>query len=232
MVKAAREPTNRASQGKLTRARIIATAVVLADEQGVGKLSMRGLGRRLRVEAMSLYHHIADKDALIDGMVDHVVGEIALPALQTPWKEALRQRALSAHQALTRHPWACPLIGLRLNVGPNMLAHTEAELAHLVSAGFSFEMADHAMNAIDNHVRGFTLHELNFPLHPKEYAQAARDYLPQLPPATYPNLHALAEKVMNGSYDGLNDFSFGLDLILDGLERLAPPGGTIAPSGG
>lgn len=195
---------------------------MLADEQGLEGLSMRGVAKRLRVEAMSLYNHLASKEDLIDGMVDHVAGKIALPARDVPWKFALRERALSAHAALTRHPWACPLIGLRLNVGPNMLAHTEAGLARLAEAGFSYEMADHAMNAIDNHVRGFTLQELNFPIKPKDYAKAAEEYLPNLPPDLYPHLRTLAERVVSGVYDGLSNFTFGLDLLLDGLESLLP----------
>jgi AcrR family transcriptional regulator len=218
----------RPSASPLTPAKIIAAAVAIADKQGLEGLSMRGVAKRLRVEAMSLYNHVAGKEDLIDGMVDHVAGEIALPARESPWKVALRQRALSAHDALTRHPWACPLIGLRLNAGPNMLAHIEMELAHLVHAGFSHEMADHAMNAIDNHVRGFTLQELRFPLKPKDYAKAAEEYLPNLPPELYPHLRTLAERVMSGVYDGLGDFAFGLDLILDGLERLLP-GRAAAP---
>ncbi len=212
----------RASAVPLSRAKIIAVAVALADEQGLDGLSMRGIAKRLRVEAMSLYNHVAGKEDLVDGMVDHVAGEIALPARQASWKVALHQRALSAHDALNRHPWACPLIGLRLNVGPNMLAHTEVQLAHLVEAGFSYEMADHAMNAIDNHVRGFTLQEISFPIKPTDYAKAAEEYLPNLSPELYPHLRTLAERVMSGVYDGLNDFSFGLDLILDGLESLLP----------
>ncbi len=183
---------------------------------------MRGVAKCLRVEAMSLYNHVANKDDLIDGMVDYVAGEIAPLAQEAPWKVALRDHALSAHDALTRHPWACPLIGLRLHVGTNMLAHTEAALAQLVDAGFSYDLADHAMNAIDNHVRGFTLHETNFPIAPKDYAKAAEQYLPNLPSETYPHLRTLAERVTSGVYDGLNDFSFGLDLILDGLERVLP----------
>jgi AcrR family transcriptional regulator len=214
------EKRKQPSASPLNRANIIAAAVVLADEQGLAGLSMRAVAKRLRVEAMSLYNHVAGKDDLIDGMVDHVAGEIASPAREGPWKVSLRQRALSAHDALNGHPWACPLIGLRLNVGPNMLAHTEAVLARLVEAGFSYEMADHAMNAIDNHVRGFTLQDLSFPIEPKDYAKTAEEYLPKLPAETYPHLRTLAEKVMSGAYDGLNDFTFGLDLILDGLERL------------
>jgi AcrR family transcriptional regulator len=209
-----------ASTGPLSRTSIIAAAVELADRDGLERLSMRGLAGRLGVEAMSLYNHVADKEDLIDAMVDCVAGEIRRPTQDAFWRTALRQSAVSAHETLLRHGWACPLIGLRLNVGPNMLACTEATLACLVEAGFTHELADHAMNAIDNHVRGFTLQALSFPIAPKDYAQAARDYLPSLPPGTCPQLRRLAEKVLDGSYDGLNNFPFGLDLILDGLERL------------
>ena len=204
----------------LTRQRIILAGVTLADATGVDSLSMRALARSLRVEAMSLYNHITDRNDLVDGMVDHVIGEIALPAVNEHWRSALRHHAISAHEMLVRHPWAAMLMGLRLNVGPNMLRRVEAVLARLVGAGFTYELADHALNALDNHIRGFTLQEVNFPISPADYAQAARDYLPNLPVETYPHLHGLALRVGNGTYDGLNDFSFGLDLILDGLERL------------
>jgi AcrR family transcriptional regulator len=222
MAKGGGKERRRGSASPLTRTAIIAAAVELADERGMERLSMRELAKRLRVEAMSLYNHVADKDDLIDGMVDCVAGEIAPPSRESPWKAALRQRAVSAHDTLARHPWACPLIGLRLNVGPNMLLHTEAQLARLVEAGFSYELADHAMNAIDNHIRGFTHQELNFPIEPEHYAQAAREHFPKLSPEVYPHLHRLAAKVMSGEYDGLGDFTFGLDLILDGLERMIP----------
>jgi AcrR family transcriptional regulator len=224
MLKANVDGVTPINRSLLTRERIIMAAVALADEQGVETLSMRGLAKRLRVEAMSLYNHIDSKDDLIDGMVDHVAGEIIVPERGAHWKAALRARAISAHEVLLRHAWAATFIGLRLNVGPNMLAHFEAVLAHLVEAGFSYEMADHAMNAIDNHIRGFTLQELRFPIKREDYAQTAKDYLPQLPAESYPHMRALAERVSNGAYDGINNFSFGLDLILDGLERLIPAG--------
>lgn len=216
------EKQKRPTAGPLNRAKVITAAVALADEHGLEGLSMRAVAKRLQVEAMSLYNHVDGKEDLIDGMVDHVAGEIAPPMHDASWKVALRKSALSVHDALNRHPWACALIGLRLNVGPHMLAHTEAQLTQLVEAGFSHEIADHAMNAIDNHVRGFTLQEISFPIEPKDFAKAAEDYLPKLPPETYPHLRALAERVMSGDYDGLNNFTFGLDLVLDGLENLLP----------
>lgn len=218
MAKPSGNQAGRTQAHPLTRASVIAAAVTLADEGGVEALSMRGLAKRLQVEAMSLYNHIADKEDLIDGMVDLVAGEIALPPRDGHWKQALRHRAVSAHEALTRHPWACSLLGLRLNIGPNMLANFEAELECLVTAGFSYPLSDHAMNAIDSHIRGFTLHQLKFPIQPEKYAQAAQEYLPLLPNETYPTFRALAELIISGAYDGLNDFSFGLDLILDGLD--------------
>ena len=195
-----------------------------ADAQGLAALSMRKLAQRLGVEAMSLYNHVAHKEDLLDGMVEEVVGEMDVPRVGAPWKDEMRRRALSAHAVLRRHPWASLLIVSRLNVGPTMLRYIDATLGCLVEAGFSLELADHAQNAIDSHVHGFTLHELEFPLERGEYAEAARGFLPNLPAERYPYMRALAEKVIAGEYDGVNRLELGLGVLLDGLERLLDEG--------
>jgi AcrR family transcriptional regulator len=203
----------------LTRERVIQAAIALADRQGIAAVSMRALARTLGVQAMSLYNHVTRKDDLIDAMVDAVVGMIKLPVATGGWKEAMRRRAVSARQVFLAHPWAPPLIVSRVNVGPAMLRYIDATLGCLREAGFSYAMADHVWNAIDSHIYGFTLLERNFPLEPTSYAETARRFLPMLPADEYPHMRTLALMVADGEHDGLHDFSFGLGLILDALER-------------
>lgn len=190
----------------------------LADAHGVDALSMRKLAQALGVEAMSLYNHVANKDDLLDAMVEHVVGRIELPEIGGDWVAAMRVRARSAHAVLLRHPWAPLLIMSRVNVGPAMLAYVEATVGCLREAGFSWELVDHGWNALDNHIYGFTLQALNFPFEPQEYAAAAAEYLPMLPPDQYPHMHAMSVEVAEGRHAGIQDFDFGLDLILEGLR--------------
>lgn len=196
------------------------TAIRLADEGGIEVLSMRKLAQALGVKAMSLYNHVANKDDILDGIVDIVVSEIEVPDLTTHWKTAMRQRATSAHSVLLRHPWATMPLVSRINVGPAMLRYVDATLGCFIEAGFSAEMADHAWNVIDSHIYGFTLQELNFPIAAAEYSATAADYLPMIPADKYPYMNRLTHYVIEGSYDGLHDFSFGLELILNGLDRL------------
>lgn len=167
--------------------------------------------------------HVADKDDLLDGMVDLVVAEIEVPLASDPWKEAMIRRATSAHAVLLRHPWACGLLMSRANVGPAMLRYVDATIGCLHAAGFPLPLVDHAWNAMDSHIYGFTLHRLNFPFQAEEYAQVAAAYLPSLSRDRYPAMHALTVLVVKGEHDGIHDLRFGLDLLLDGLERLLPP---------
>lgn len=204
----------------LDRDRVLAAAVRLADEGGLELLTMRRLAEVLGVQAMSLYNHVANREDVLDGMVEAVVGEFEVPAIGGDWRRAMHGRARSAHEALLRHPWAALLIASRLNVGPAMLRYVDATLGCLVEAGFTWIEADRAYNAIDSHVYGFTLQELSFPIPQSDYQDAARQYLPMLPADRYPHARALAERVAAGTHDGRNDFEFGLRLILDGLERL------------
>lgn len=212
----------RAGRGRrepLSRERILRAALRLADDGGIEALSMRRLAQELGVEAMSLYNHVANKEDVIGEIVDLVVGEIEAPTLGGDWKAAMRRRAISAHAALLRHPWACRSIPSRVNTGPAMLRYIDATLGCLRAAGFSYEMADHAWNAIDSYIYGFTAQQLNFPLDPAEYAAAAREGLPLLPADQYPHMRALAELVIAGRHRGVHEFEFGLDLLLEGLER-------------
>ncbi|PHS14139.1 MAG: TetR family transcriptional regulator [Blastopirellula sp.] len=181
---------------------------------------MRKLGQLLGVEAMSLYNHVSNKDEILDGIVDIVASEIDVPSIGGDWKMAMRQRATSAHEVLLRHPWATMLIVSRANVGQAMLRYVDATIGCLIEAGFSYTKADHAWNAIDSYVYGFTLQKLNFPFDPEEYAEVARAYLPQIPVDKYPYLNGMSQEVITGQHDGLHDLLFGLDLILEGLESL------------
>jgi AcrR family transcriptional regulator len=204
----------------LSRQKVVDAAITLADTAGMDALSMRQLAQRLGVEAMSLYNHVPNKDALIDAMVDEVAGRIALPRPGRPWRAEMARRAHSARALLLQHPWAALPMVSRLNVGPGMLRYADATHGCLLAAGFGHAAADHARHALDSHIHGFTLQELHFPLDRSDYASAAAAFLPMLPPGRYPHMHALAAEVIAGRYNGVNDFDFGLQLLLDGLERL------------
>jgi AcrR family transcriptional regulator len=204
----------------LSRERILRAAIDMADIDGIESLSMRKLAQVLGVEAMSLYNHVANKEDLLDGIVDIAVGEIDLPPREVDWQEAMRQRATSAHAVLLRHPWASMLIVSRINAGPAMLNYVDATIGCLLEAGFSYEMADRAWNAIDSYIYGFALQELNFPFDPAEYASAAKEFLPLVPADKYPYLNGLSQEVIAGRHDGIQDFEFGLELVLSSLQRL------------
>jgi AcrR family transcriptional regulator len=204
----------------LSRERVLKTALRLADAGGIESLSMRKIAQELGFQAMSLYNHVTNKDDLLDGIVDMVVSEIEVPDLKVDWQIAMRLRAISAHSVLLRHPWATMSLVSRVNVGPAMLRYVDATLGCLCAAGFSIEMADQVWNVIDSHVYGFTLQELNFPFEAAEYSTAAKTGLAMIPADKYPYLNQLTHLVMGGHYNGLHDFEFGLELILDSLEGL------------
>jgi AcrR family transcriptional regulator len=206
----------------LSRERVLAAAVRLADESGIEALTMRELGLRLGVEAMSLYNHVAGKDDILDGMVDLVVGEIVLPPEETGWKEAMRARAVSARSAFSRHPWASSLIDSRESSGPARLRYFDWVLGVLRRAGFSLDMAARAFSVLDSYIYGFGRQRLNAAAggeeRPEELAEA---FLRAIPPDEYPYLREMVvEHAMKAGYDEGADFDFGLSLILDGLERL------------
>jgi AcrR family transcriptional regulator len=207
----------------LTPERIWAAAMKLADSDGLERLSMRNLAAALGVKAMSLYNHVKDRDAIIDKLVEQVVAEIAFTDSAVDWKAAMRERALSAHEVLLRHRWATMAIVSRVSIGPAMLAYIEGTLACLVRVGFSLEDADHVWNAVDSYLYGFTLQELRFPFKPEEYQDAASAYLPSIPEDRYPCFTRLGQQVISGAYDGLHQLEFGLDMLLDGLERRLIP---------
>ena len=206
-------------QVPLSRERVLRAAIRMADEGGIESLSMRKLAQDLGVQAMSLYNHVANKDDILDGIVDIVTSEIEVPNLGVDWKIAMRRRATSAHEVLVRHPWATMAIVSRANVGPGMLRYVDATLGCLYEAGFSLEMADRVWNAIDSHIYGFTLQELNFPFEAAEYSEVAKTGLSLIPADKYPYLNRLTHYVIEGRYDGIHDFDFGLELLLNGLDK-------------
>jgi AcrR family transcriptional regulator len=202
----------------LNRQRVLRAAVALADQSGIESLTMRRLGQELGVEAMSLYNHVANKDDILDGIVDLIVGDIDVPPTGTDWKSAMRQRAVSAHEVLLAHPWAAMLIMSRYNIGPGMTRYLDATLGRLREGGFSIEGALDAWNTLDSHLYGFTLQELNLPFEVQEAQQVSASVLPQIPVGQYPHVAEVITHVMQTGR--AEDFEFGLGLILDALERI------------
>ena len=217
---ASRSPQRTAPRIPLNRERVLSAAVAFADQSG-GSLSMRKLGEALGVEAMSLYNHVANKDGLLDGMVDHVFSEIELPSAGTDWKTAMRQRAISVREVMSRHRWAIGLMESRASPGPATLRHHDAVLGCLRHAGFSIAMAAHAFSVLDSYIYGFALEEASLPFHTaEETAEVAKTIFEQFPVDDYPHLAELTiEHVLQPGYDYREEYEFGLELILDGLER-------------
>lgn len=209
-------------RGPLSREHVLRAAVPLADEEGVASLSMRKLAAKLGVKAMSLYHHVANKDEVLGGMIDIVFSEIELPTSGADWKASMRQRAFSARQALTRHAWALGLLDSRANPGPATLRHHNAVIGSLREAGFSVAMAAHAFSVLDSYIYGFVLQELNLPFDTSEELGAVAEAIfQQMPADEYPHLTELmVEHALKPGYAHANEFEFGLELILGGLERL------------
>ncbi len=205
----------------LSRERVLRAALALADEGGIDALTMRRLGERLRVEAMSLYNHIAGKDDILDGIVDLVFSEIEVPSRSGDWKTAMRRRAISARDVLMRHPWATSLMQSRTKPGPATLRHHDWVIGSLRKAGFSIDMAAHAFSVMDGYIYGFALQQVNLPSHTSaESAALAENILRELPAHEYPHLaEMIVEHALKPGYDYAEEFEFGLDLILDGLEN-------------
>ena len=208
-------------RARLNRDRVLRVAVGLADTGGIESLTMRKLGVELGVEAMSLYNHVANKADLLDGMIDIVFAEIDLPASGTDWRTAMQRRAISAREVLARHRWATGLMESRTTPGPATLRHHDTVLGTLRGAGFSIELAAHAYSALDSYIYGFALQEPSLPFdNCDETAKVAQAIMSRFASGEYPHLTEIAvEHVMQPGYDYGNEFAFGLELILDGLER-------------
>lgn len=205
----------------LNRERILREAVKLADKQGIEKLSMRKLGQKLGVEAMSLYNHVANKDDLLDGLVDVVIAEIDLPAKGENWKKAMRRRAHSAREMFLRHPWALIVMESRKNPGPAAMRYYDAVIGCLRKGGFSVALAAHAFATLDSYIYGFALQEMKLPFrNNEELHELAGDIMQQMPVEQFPHFVELTvEHVLKPGYSFGNEFDWGLELMLDGLER-------------
>jgi AcrR family transcriptional regulator len=208
----------------LTRDRVLRAAVALADDGGLESLTMRKLAKELGVEAMSLYNHVASRGDLLDGMIDIVFSEIEPPSSEDDWKAALRKRAVSTRDALSRHRWAVGLMEGRTNHGPANLRLHDAVLGCLRAAGFSVEMSVHAYSVQDAYIYGFALQETDMSSHSAtdfavEAQRQMREYEAVL--GDYPHLvEVVGGYVAEAGYDYETEFLFGLDLILDGLDKL------------
>src|SRR5438309_2586629 len=211
------------ARAAVSREPVLEAGITLAESEGIAKLSMRKLGQEVRVEAMSLYNHVRNKEELLNGMVDIVFSEIDLPAAGEDWPTAMRRRAISARQALKRHPWAIGLMESRAQPGPATLRHHDSVLRNLREGGMSIEMAAHAYSLLDSYIYGFTLNEQSLPFDssPAKVAEVAGNIMRALPSGEYPYLTEMAvEHAMKPGYDYGDEFEFGLNLILDGLKRI------------
>jgi AcrR family transcriptional regulator len=210
------------TQGRtpLNRERVLRAALALADADGLEALSMRRLAKRLRVEAMSLYNHVANKEEILAGIIDLVVGEIDLPAGEPEWKAALRRNAISAKDAFLRHPWASNLMLAQQSSGPAQMRRADWMLRTLREAGLSEEHTYHAFHVLEAYIVGITVQHLSFPYEGQELRDLATSFLQRLPADGYPDLvhhirqHVEPDPALQGG------FELGLDLILEGLERL------------
>jgi AcrR family transcriptional regulator len=205
----------------LSSARVLQVAAALADEAGLQAFSMRGLAQELGVVPMALYKHVANKEELLDGMVDIVFGEIELPSGDLDWRSAMRRRAISTREALQRHSWAIGIMESR-HPGPANLRNHNAVMGCLRKAGFSFEMAIHAYSLQDAYIYGFALQEKDLGFQAPDSAGDAAQRRAETIGALedYPYLVEITAKLPESGYDNAVEFTWGLDLILDGLDQL------------
>lgn len=217
-----RSPQSRAQpRVPLSRERVLRGALEFADAHGLASLTMRGLGEALGVEGMALYKHVANKDDLLEGIVDLVLSEVELPSPGEPWKEELRRGALSTFEVLLRHPWACQLLVTGGGgSGPARWRQMDAILGTLRRGGFSVELTHHAFHVLDVYIQGVALGTVSFPLPKEEMAEVAETFLREFPAADHPYLVEHIGYHIDSGVLGEGDFEFGLDLLLDSLERL------------
>jgi len=208
----------------LSKERVLRAALTLVDERGLEALSMRKLAQELGVEAMSLYNHVDNKDDIVASILELVANEIDSPSAGGDWKTAVRRSAISAHEAFSRHPWAARIWMSSPRISDDGMRHADAVLRCLRDAGFSKDLTYHAYHVLQGYALGFTLQELNFPYEREELKQLAAKFLREFPAADYPYLAEHIEQHMEPSDDHQGAFEFGLDLVLDGLERLRDAG--------
>lgn len=203
----------------LSRERLLSAAVELADEHGLAALTIRALAARVDAKPMAVYHHIDGKDAILDGIVEEVFREIALPRAGRPWRAELSARTWSARTVLLRHSWAVSLMESRRTPGPATLSHHDAVLGTLLSDGFDVPAAAHAYALLDSYLYGSVVQESSLPFAPAESQQVAAEMLGPYADV-YPHLTRLAAELIGPDYDFGDEFAIGLDVVLDGLQRL------------
>jgi len=200
----------------LSRERVLAAAVDFADVAGIESVSMRKLGERLGVEAMSLYNHVKNKEDLLDGMVDNVITEIDLPDAAIDWKTSMRTQILAAREAMKRHEWAPKVIETRVNLSASMMRYMDAICGIFVNAGFSLDLTHHALHALGSRMLGFA-QELFDDSEALEQSPEIQALMMRQMQDHYPNIHAMTEAI---THDDDIEFTFSLDLLLDGIERM------------
>ena len=205
----------------VTKQRAMELALALADANGIESLSMRRLAKELSVEAASLYHHVTNKEEILDGLVELVSAEIARPPADVEWRVAMRERSLATRAVLKRHPWAVSLMASRMTPGPATLSHLDAGIGLLRDAGFPVPLAAHGISLVDSYVHGFVLQEVNLPFEgTEELTDMTQAIMDSFPANDFPHLFEVAiVHVLQPGYDYGEEFSYGLDLILDGLHR-------------
>ena len=217
------EPTPRIP---LSKNRVLQAAVALADEEGIEALSMRKLAEELGVKAMSLYNHVANKDDLLDGIVDAAYLEIVVPGPDVPWKIQIRELAVSAHETLLRHPWASGL-QVRRAPGPGRLRYSDALLGFFRDSGFSKELTYHAYHIIESYIIGFTVQVLGYRnVDMEQFEDVAATFMRGEFLEEYPHFseHVRQHMEPDPGQDDVNAYELGLDVLLDGLERLRDHG--------
>jgi AcrR family transcriptional regulator len=224
---AKRTETGTTQRKPLNRERVLQAAVRLADDRGLEELSMRKLAQELGVEAMSLYNHVENKDDILDGIVDFVAREIELPAAEADWKSAIRRNTISARDVYVRHKWASNLAIGRQAGGPARTQHSDWLLRTLREAGFADDVIYHAYHVLEAYVLGYTTLQLSFPYTGEEIKGMAAKYLEEFDAEAFPDVAEHIRQHMEPHEDETGGFEFGLDLILDGLERLRN-GGTAS----
>jgi AcrR family transcriptional regulator len=206
---------------RLSRDQVLRAAQKLADDGGLEAVTMVKIGQKVGAEAMSLYRHVRNKEDVLDGIVDLVYSEIELPVRGTDWKSAMRRRAVSVREVLLRHPWAIALMESRSRPGPANLRHHDAVVGVLMDAGFTGASATRAYNLLDSYIYGFALQEKGLPFNSKEeLADFGPVFVEQMTRNEYPHLTKVAIDLMKSGFVYADEFEPGLDLILDGLERI------------
>jgi AcrR family transcriptional regulator len=208
---------------RLSRDQVIDAALEVADAGGLEALTMQNIAHHLGAEAMSLYRHVANKDEILDAIVDRVYGEIVLPAEGARWKLSMRERAVSTRDALRRHPWAISLMESRRRPGPANLRQHDRMVGVLLDAGYSAATATHIYNVLDSYIFGFAIQEHSLPFDSaEELAEVGAEILAAVDPDEYPHLVAVSSGLLEAGFDYGAEFEVGLDLVLDAVARLRP----------